>query len=371
MGGNEAEAGDDATQSKQAMNSAMMCAIYGLGIIGSLGVYGVIQERIMTIPYDGVQFKTSVFMVLCNRLWAMAYACLMVKIQGESFKNVAPLWKYLAISFSNVAATFCQYEALKWVSFPVQMLGKSFKMMPVMIWGIILARCDYRKYGAKDWAIAAGVTFGVTEFLLTGDISSKKNKAETGTSGYGLLLLAGFLGCDGFTSTFQEQLFHTTKGSKYNQMLYVNLGSAVVSFATLIFSGAAIGAVQFCFDHPQFFVHAMCLSAAAVVGQYCIYSQVKEFGALVFAMTMNLRQVISILVSYYMYGHSITILQVFGLISVFGALFGKSIMAFFKPKEDKSHKSVPTKDPTEEEVELKMHPDPQTIGNTGDGKEIA
>ena len=33
------------------------------------------------------------------------------------------------------AATTCQYEALKYVSFPVQTLGKCAKMIPVMIWG--------------------------------------------------------------------------------------------------------------------------------------------------------------------------------------------------------------------------------------------
>jgi len=32
------------------------------------------------------------------------------------------------------------------------------------------------------------------------------------------------------------------------------------------------------------------LSGAAVASQWCIYSQIKEFGALVFAATMNVRQ---------------------------------------------------------------------------------
>merc|ERR550537_584014 len=68
----------------------------------------------------------------------------------------------------------------------------------------------------------------------------------------------------------------------------------------------------------------MTLSAAAVTGQWFIYSQVKEFGALVFAATMNVRQVVSILLSYAKYGHSITELQVLGLLLVFGGLFYKS-----------------------------------------------
>merc|ERR1719242_2161648 len=117
--------------------------------------------------------------------------------KGEPGRNSAPLWKYLAISLSNVGASFCQYEALKYVSFPVQILGKSFKMMPVMVWGMIVSG---KRYGVSDWLIAAAVTGGVTEFLMTGPISSGGDESS---STYGLMLLAGFLLLDGFTSTFQ------------------------------------------------------------------------------------------------------------------------------------------------------------------------
>merc|ERR1719298_217228 len=94
----------------------------------------------------------------------------MTSAKREEFAPKAALWKYLAISFSNVAATYCQYEALKWVSFPVQMLGKSFKMMPVMVWSILISQKNYK---LQDWLVATAVTFGVTEFLMTGEISSK------------------------------------------------------------------------------------------------------------------------------------------------------------------------------------------------------
>merc|ERR1719145_296027 len=109
-------------------------------------------------------FTVSVFLVLCNRLVAIVYACGMVVYYGEDCANKAPLWKYVAVSFSNVCATWCQYEALKHVSFPVQMLGKSFKMMPVMCWGMVI---DGKRYTIKDWTVALTVTGGVTMFLMT------------------------------------------------------------------------------------------------------------------------------------------------------------------------------------------------------------
>merc|ERR550537_155060 len=108
-----------------------------------------------------MKFTDSVFLVFCNRAVAVLFACCMVAGKGESYRNSAPLWKYLAISFSNVYASACQYEALKYVSFPVQMLGKSFKMMPVMLWGMLVSG---KRYGFVDVAVATMVTGGVTEF---------------------------------------------------------------------------------------------------------------------------------------------------------------------------------------------------------------
>ncbi|CAK0825179.1 unnamed protein product [Prorocentrum cordatum] len=331
--------------------SALWGSIYAAGIIGCLLVYGLLQERIMSEPYGeaGDIFKVSVFLVLCNRLVAVCFASGMMFGKGEAVKNMAPLWKYCAISLSNVGATWCQYEALKYVSFPVQMLGKSFKMMPVMIWGIIISQ---KSYGWRDWAVAAAVTGGVTEFLMTGSI---KAKHSSGTSAHGLLLLLLFLGLDGFTSTFQEKLFKQHSTTKYNQMFYVNSFSCVVSFITLMASQKAGEAFRFCGAHPAIMRDALTLSAAAVGGQWFIYSQVKEFGALVFAATMNLRQVISILVSYATYHHSLNGLQAIGLLLVFGGLFYKSYcgLAAAKPDKKETEPLLPNKQDVEAPAAVK------------------
>ena len=56
---------------------------------------------------------------------------------------------------SNVYAGTGQYEALKYVSSPVQVLGKSFKRMLVMVCGLTVSD---KLYGATDWLIAGAVT---------------------------------------------------------------------------------------------------------------------------------------------------------------------------------------------------------------------
>lgn len=56
---------------------------------------------------------------------------------------------------------------------------------------------------------------------------------------FGLILVGLYLFFDGFTSTFQERLFKGYTMSTYNQMLYVNMCSAVISFVSTSFALAA------------------------------------------------------------------------------------------------------------------------------------
>merc|ERR1719160_1105233 len=102
--------------------------------------------------------------------------------------------------------------------------------------------------------------------------------------------------------------------------------------------------------HPAFFLDASYLSMSAVCGQYFILSQVKEFGALVFAATMNVRQVCSILISYATYHHSITLAQCAGLALVFGALFYKSYAGL--KSDAKSHHDEAKKNEADEKLPL-------------------
>mmetsp|Transcript_5370 Transcript_5370/g.15868 ORF Transcript_5370/g.15868 Transcript_5370/m.15868 type:complete len:354 (+) Transcript_5370:49-1110(+) len=295
---------------------------YSLGVLGTLAAYGLLQERIMVYPYDGEYFTVSIFLVFCNRVAAIVFSIFMIVIRGDSFRNKAPLWKYMVVSLSNVTSSYCQYEALKWVTFPVQMLGKSFKMMPVMCWGMAISR---KTYTWKDWLAAAVITWGVLQFLLFGSIAVP-NKPEHATCLWGIVLLVGYLACDSFTSTMQEKLFKEDAVSKYNQMLYINVISALVTLIAALSMHAMNTARLFCTLHPQIVVDIVELCFTSIAGQWFIYSLVKDFGALILATTLVVRQVVSTLISYMYYRHLITPLQVTALAMVFGSLLTRSLV---------------------------------------------
>ena len=81
-----------------------------------------------------------------------------------------------------------------------------------------------------DYALAVAITAGVSLFFLTGQVSSVQAKTDSRTAlAWGAFLMLGYLGFDGFTSTFQDSLFKGYSMSTYNQMLYVNAFSSLVS----------------------------------------------------------------------------------------------------------------------------------------------
>jgi solute carrier family 35 (adenosine 3'-phospho 5'-phosphosulfate transporter), member B2 len=315
--------------------NVMVCAV---GIIGSLLLYGLLQERIMTKPYtnkdtpngaDGEYFSNSLILVCANRLAAAAVAiCILIsKRQWDELRNKAPLYKYFLVSISNVIATSCQYEALKWVSLPTQTLAKSAKMIPVLVWG---AAISSKRYGVVDYSISVAVAVGCTIFMVFGPIAAKQ--ASPLDSYYGLFLMLGYLGFDGFTSTFQEKLFTGYQMSIYQQMTYVNGCSAVMSVIFLVLSGKAMQSLNFVATYPQVLGDMAILSFSAVSGQFAISYTIKTFGALLYATVMTIRQFLSVFVSNIVFRHGMNAMQWLGAAVVFGALLYKSWAKSLTPK---------------------------------------
>lgn len=306
-----------------------------VGIVGTLMVYAVFQERIMTMPYgeEGAHFSASLFIVLINRCITCTVAAGTTVVKGDSLKPAAPLYCYVLVSLSNVIATTCQYEALKYVSFPVQTLAKCAKMIPVMIWGLLMLG---KKYKARDYVLTVVVTIGCAVFMGTGATKSRRAKAGGSDSLYGLLLMCGYLGFDGFTSTFQEKLFKNYTMSTHNQILYVTASSSCFALFGLLTANQLFPAIAFVTTYPQCLREMMLLSVAATLSQNFISFTVKRFGALFFATVMTTRQFLSILTSCLLFGTALTSGQWVGTALVFAALYAKSFTGGKRPSSQPS-----------------------------------
>jgi len=114
---------------KSATQHAVSIIFLGAGLLTSYGAWGYLQEKIMTTSYvdslgNKAMYKNSQFLVFVNRILAFIIA-ITVMLFIRQPKHKAPLYKYSFCSFSNIMSSWCQYEALKFVSFPTQVLAKA------------------------------------------------------------------------------------------------------------------------------------------------------------------------------------------------------------------------------------------------------
>lgn len=313
---------------------ALLCA---LAIMVSLMGYSILQERIMTRPYLSPDirqqtsldtnvptafFRNSLFLVLANRLFAAAIAVLAICLRRnkEELRCRAPLLDYISISLSNVIATSCQYEALKWLTFPTVTIGKCAKMLPVMI---ILNLRSGKQYSYEDFGIVGGVLIGCAVMISSGNVAAKRSGTAESDTPFGFGLLIAYLLFDAITSTYQERLFDKYDMSVYNQMLYINVSSACLSVVGLAISGGLFESLRFIAMYPRVISDIMMLSVSAVAGQFAITHTIQAFGALLYAGIMTTRQFFSVLASDIIFKHGLTIFQWAGALLVFSSLFYK------------------------------------------------
>eukprot|EP00605_Chrysophyceae_sp_TOSAG23-4_P002206 GSChrysophyteH1.ASY1.ANO1.2436.1 assembled CDS len=304
---------------QEVIQRAIFCAI-GLNV--TFCIWGVIQERMLTVPYDGSFFEYSYGLVFLNRLGGLLFSSALVYHYKVSFVR-SPLWEYSFPSVANMLSSWCQYEALKYVSFPTTMLAKAFKMVPVMLMGKFMSDKSFESY---EYVSAGFVGLGLYLFLSSSEnIDFNANvfgdAADVNGAMVGVALLCLFLAFDSFTSQWQARQFNIHKQmSPLQMMLVMNGFSTVFSLITLVHQEELSASLRFGYDHPAFIWHVLLFTLTATVGQVFIFYTVKNFGAVVFSIIMSIRILFSTILSCIVYSHQITELGVLGIIVVFSAI---------------------------------------------------
>ncbi len=281
----------------------------------------------MTSTYDGERFTNSQFLVFINRVLALVVAGAYIAAVSQP-KHRAPFYKYSFASISNTLSSWCQYEALKFVSFPTQVLAKASKVIPVMLMGKVVSN---RTYPWHEYWTAGLLSLGVGVFLLAADPSAE-SRPSTETTFAGIIILIGYMAFDSFTSNWQSELFKTYKVLSVQMMFGINLFSCVFTIGSLLFRGVFFSSLMFLFSHIDFAYHAAILSLCSAVGQLFIFHTISAFGPIVFTLIMTTRQAISILLSCLVYGHLLSLQALVGVFVVFMALF---LRVYFKSSKKK------------------------------------
>ena len=109
--------------------TALQLVICSVGLQVSFLTWGALEEKIFTEYVDSEgnveKFTDSEFLIFVNCILAFAFSGIYLLITSPRIHQT-PLYKYIYCSFSNILSSWCQYETLKFVSFPSQVIGAIF-----------------------------------------------------------------------------------------------------------------------------------------------------------------------------------------------------------------------------------------------------
>ncbi|CAH8833280.1 unnamed protein product [Trichobilharzia szidati] len=299
-----------------------------IGLQFSYLLWGLLQERIMTKVYDNEKFEKSQYLVFCNRLTALIILlplhCFNLGLIVNPWQQgrKAPFIQYAYASVSNVISSWCQYEALMYISFPTQVILKACKVLPVMFMGKFIQR---RVYKGSEYLTAGIICLGMIMFFYTDPEQDYQSRKEADTrfllslSGY--ILIFGYILCDSFTSNWQDYLFQNYKLTSLQVMAGVNVWSVLLTLLSLVGSGDLIYAVQFGFRHLEFNFDVLLSSLCSAFGQLFIFLTISQFGPASFVLIMTLRLGFSMILSCIIFSHALHPLAIVGIFVVFFGLF--------------------------------------------------
>lgn len=286
----------------------LQLVICALGIYICYLRYGILQERIFSTEHGpvGKRFLFSIFLVAVQTATNAAGAATVLTIgmlqNSKSFKPThaihssvisilnVPILDYLIVSLSYISATIFSFSALNYMSYPMQAVGKSCKMIPVMAMGVLIRR---HRYNVRNYLCVTLVTAGVALF------SWKSNKSTVPASPLGIVLLLASLFMDGLTGPLQERLVARHKPSSHELMFWQNVGAVLWLTPACLVTGEATRAVSFIMKYPNVIVDIMSFSLVSALGQNFIYYTIRNFSALTVTTITTTRKMLTVLLSIY------------------------------------------------------------------------
>ncbi|KAL3801908.1 hypothetical protein ACHAWO_010680 [Cyclotella atomus] len=320
--------GDEDSSSSSQSDFYYQALRFGFCFIGlqlSYLTWGYMQELIMTTTFEPTpsapdgKFPSAAFCVFSNRFLAILVAIVAVRMRKGAVlaNNVAPLVAFAPCALSNTMSSWSQYASLRYVSFPVQTVFKSSKIIPVMIMGKVLKGTNYPM---GQYIEALLITIGVAVF----SVASKSSDSDTSTEVVGLLFMCLYVTFDCFTSQWQDKIYvkyGRANVDPYQMMLGVNSTAILMTSAGLVLGGDIPKIIEFFKVNPTVFQYNVITAITSASGQLFIYTTIKEFGPIVFTVIMTTRQMISICISSILFGHTMGFKALIGAGLVFGVLF--------------------------------------------------
>lgn len=354
----DGEGGGEETGGKRNTSiKSILISFVGINVFYS--IYGILQEQMVRADprANGEKFDNTLFLFGIQCLMNATFAFVVRRFSNSAQKKSKPLsarpvsapmlssgYAWLAfVSFTYLAAMLSSNEALKYVSFPIQALFKSCKIVPVMLGNVLVGV----KYKFHQYCIVFMITVGIalTQYKPSAAAPSHGNTPEVlpgvDASWIGIALLFVSLVFDGITGSNQHLLDKEYEISAHDLMFGMNLFAFIYTFVALVLTGELQRGVQYVTMYPWIQKDIFLFGLSSALGQNFIFYTITGPGPLACTTITTTRKFFTILISVLRYPetNSLTGQQWLGVFTVFSAL-GAEIL--IKARGDSNKKKQKT-----------------------------
>lgn len=279
----------------------------GVALITSSTVFAALQERVLYVP----GFRYTGWMAQLTSLTYVIIA-LLERLATRDCRRAAPVRDYLKLSLLVMGGMYLTNWSLQFLSYPLRVVFKSTKVLPVMLMSVIFVN---KRYKTSEYLGVGMLSLGMVFFTL-GDA---KGRASFDPRGLALICIGTMF--EAIAATFEEiRFFHELACPVPEVQLYVNLLGFFWAAVADVFVGDLAPAFQHSLDHPEAVLYIVGAAICGSVSQSVVLTLIKHYGATAAELLKSSRKIVTILVSFVIYGKPWTLQHLAG-----GFLFSMSI----------------------------------------------
>jgi len=198
-----------------------------IGIMASFVCYGLILEYTTS---GGRKLHELSFLFVTSALYTLTAAAGRY-VRGEE-KTTIPPSRFAILGLTSMGSTFTSVRSLRFVIYPIQVLAKSCKPVPVMLMGTLMGK----RYPLRKYINVVMIVIGVALFMGGGDNKKGTDDEEKSSSSQmlGIILLFISLCFDGGTGAYEDKLMSVHSVQPFDLMYNIQLGKTILAGVSLL-----------------------------------------------------------------------------------------------------------------------------------------
>jgi UDP-galactose transporter B1 len=244
----------------------------------------------------------------------------------------------LVIGACSFGSVFMASSALAYVSFPVQAIMKSSKIISILIVSFLLGFKG--QHTRSQYLCGFIITAGIIIFNLS---EGKSKGGDSESSWIGLIAILISLFCDGLLGTTQGEVKKKFNPNQWDQMESLNKWAGLICLTVANVSFQMGGFIKFVILYPLVIKDLVLLAILGTMGQIFIFYTIANFSPLMLSIVTTTRKFFTVLFSIIIYGHVLNGFQWMSIGLVFAGVFIE-MLSGSKKHGKPTHRPLPTED---------------------------